>query len=323
MSESPLIWLPRHKDIILPTLKAKIRGFYRMRAVRADGSSRLLADWFPNLITNGGLDQFAAGSQFAVCAVGSGNTAPAVTNTQLVSLVGSTTTSAVISQTTQSSSPYMSAYEIQFQFAIGGATGNLSEVGIGASTTNLFSRALILNGGGSPTTITILSSEALYVDYTLQIFPPLTDVTGTVTLNGVVYNTTVRASNVTSPTFWCGPNVGLGLGNPNANYSTFVTDGTIGAITAGISGGTGNTGTFSITNGPYTNGSYSYAVSVSYALTAANYANGIQAWGLTMNGSSNGRGCFQIGFASGGSPPGIAKTASYTLVLNAQMSWTA
>jgi hypothetical protein len=294
-----------------------------MRAVRADGSQRLLADWFPNLITNGGLDQFAAGNEFSLCAVGSGNTAPAVTNTQLVSLVGTTTTSVVISQTTQSVSPYMSAYEVQFQFPIGGATGNLSEVGIGSSATALFSRALILNGVGSPTTITILSSEALYVDYTLQILPPLTDVTGTVTLNGVVYNTTVRASQVTNLSYWCNPAEGLGLGNPNANFSTFVSDGALGPITGGPTGGTGNTGTFTITNGPYVNGTYTYPMSVTYGLTAANYANGISIWGLTMNGSSNGRGAFQIGFASGTTPPGIAKTGSYTLVLNAQMSWTA
>ena len=321
MSESPLIWLPRHKEIYVPTGKSVLKGWYRLHVMREDGSERLDTGWFPNLITNGGLDQFAAGSGFSVCAVGSGNTTPAVTNTQLVALVGSTTTQAIISQTTNGSSPYGTTYEIQYQFAIGGATGNLSEVGIGSSTTSLFSRALILDGSGNPTTITILSSEALYVDYTFQVFPPLSDVTGTVVLNGVTYNTTVRAMLAGNNTYWNQPNVGLGLGNPNANYSTFVSDSNIGTITSNPTGGTGNAETFTITNGPYTNGTYAYPVSVTYGLTSANFASGVRSWGMIMNGSNNGRGAFQIGFLNGST--GIAKTGSYTLVLNAEMSWTA
>ena len=59
-------------------------------------------------------------------------------------------------------------------------------------------RALILDGGGSPTTLTILSDETLDVTYTIRVYPPTTDVTGSITLDGVSYGYTIRPCNVST-----------------------------------------------------------------------------------------------------------------------------
>ena len=36
-----------------------VEGWYKFEAVRPDGTKRLLADWFPNLITDAGLERMA------------------------------------------------------------------------------------------------------------------------------------------------------------------------------------------------------------------------------------------------------------------------
>ena len=151
-------------------LETKIGGLYKIEAVNAKtGKKRLLADWFPNLITNIGLDRIATNADFmSYCHVGTNSTTPTINDTALRTFVGSTNTITTSTYTVNSTSPYYASFIRVYRFNAGIAIGNLSEVGIGWSATGtgsvLFSRALILDSYGNPTTITFLSDE--YLDVT-------------------------------------------------------------------------------------------------------------------------------------------------------------
>jgi hypothetical protein len=305
---APDIWLPRHKDLILPDARVGIKGFYKLEAIRPDGSKRLLADWFPNIITNIGQDQWYTNSfPPATCAVGSGNTTPAITQTALTTLVASTTTNLGSSNAFQSSAPWFTTVTTTYQFGIGVAAGNLSEVGIGSSATALFSRALILDGTGNPTTITVLSSEALNVIYQLNVYPPQTDVTGNVTLNSISYAYTLRAANVTQQ------NWGMLGGETMAIAQPAIRSQGLQPITSVPSGTSAGADTF--TSPSYTSGTYANSYSGTWNINTGNFGGvGALVW---QNGNNGGtRGLYQVGFS-----PFIPKTSSYILVLNWNISW--
>src|SRR5690606_31940294 len=71
------IWVPRAK-IIEPRRELRVThglcGRFKLEAERPDGQRRLLADWFPNLITNAGLNRIGTSSGWlTACAVGTGS----------------------------------------------------------------------------------------------------------------------------------------------------------------------------------------------------------------------------------------------------------
>ena len=74
-------------------LNIEVQGFYLIEAVNKDtGEKRIAADWFPNLITDAGLNRMGSGQFLTTCMVGSGQTTPQFTDTSLVAQVASTTT---------------------------------------------------------------------------------------------------------------------------------------------------------------------------------------------------------------------------------------
>jgi len=184
-------------------LKSKLVGFYQIEVLKADGSVKTLTPWFPNLITNGGLDRCAVNTDYLnYCLVGTGNTAPAYTDTQLVTFVNSTG-SVTSNATAPTVSPYYASIIRTYTFGEGVAAGNLSEVGIGWSSANtsLFSRALIVDNVGIPITITVLSDEFLIVRYELRRYVPEIDTSSVITISSVSYTFTGRASSCTNATW--------------------------------------------------------------------------------------------------------------------------
>ena len=307
-----MIVIPKHRDIIVPVRHhTRVAGFYKLEAVDIRGRRRLLADWFPNLITtNGGNLLGSGGSYFSYCSVGSGNTAPTLADTQLQTLVATTGTINSTTYGAQSGSPYYGTTTLQYAFAIGAAAGNLSEVGVGSGATglSLFSRALILDGGGSPTTITVLSSEALYVTYQLNHYVPLTDVTGTVVIAGVSYAYTLRAANATTAN-WAIQNA-----DPPGILQATVYNGSLGTITGSPSGTSSNA--TSITNNSYSTGSFSLSGTATWGLTDGNLSGGVTAAAVQFGAIHNSRGEYQVSFS-----PDIPKDSSHVLTLTFSNSW--
>lgn len=316
-----MIILPARK-IIEPNrelvVASKIAGWYKLEATDVrTGRKRVAADWFPNLITDFGVNTLGTNAfttATTYCRVGSGSTAPNVADTALVSQIASTSTLQSSSPAAQSSSPYYSSYTQVKRFGTGVAAGNLTEVGMGSAATgaNLFSRALILDGGGSPTTITILPTETLDVTYQYRMYPPTSDVTGSIVIGGVTYNYTLRASNVTSPSYWV-PNT-----NPSSVFSSGCSsyNNVIGSITSSPSGAQGSFDSASVAG--YSNNSYQRDYMFGAGLNVSNISGGIRSCQFCSSilAASSAFGTYQIDFGAS-----IPKDATKTLSLVFRFSW--
>lgn len=125
--------------------------------------------WSNNLVLDAGLSQMLVGSWSTLCMVGSGNSTPVASQTQLDSIIASTPTVQVattggIQATTE---PYYHWARRTYRFGEGAAAGNLREVGIGWANNACWNRALIRDANGNPTTLTILSDE--YLDVVVEV----------------------------------------------------------------------------------------------------------------------------------------------------------
>lgn len=196
------------------SIHAQLAGRFKFEAFKPDangveipGTRRVAADWFDNLITDNGLDLLGAGGNYnstilVACRVGTGSTAPATTDTGLVSHLAATTTEQANSTGVQGTAPYFGWRRKTWRFALGAVVGNVAEVGIFNALTGgtMFSRALI-EAAGVPTTITILADEQLDVVYELRNYAQVGDTAwGPVTISGVDYSGVVRAAFVTDAT---------------------------------------------------------------------------------------------------------------------------
>ena len=274
-----MIIVPKYKDLILPLASPRVgfRGLFKLEAVRPDGRVRPLTDWFPNLVTDVGLNRIGSGSYLTACHVGTNNTTPTVFDTALAGYLAGTTTVQASSTGNTTVSPYYCWKRITYRFATGAAAGNIAEVGIATSASLsgsiLFSRALILDEFGVPTTVTVLPDEVLDVTYELRLYPPLTDVTGSFTISGSgVHNYTLRAAYVTSNVRW-GFYLGSTASMSHRERELTVRNGNIGAITSGPSGTSGDTG---LSNAAYGNNNLYRDATGSFGLNYGNLVGGIK-----------------------------------------------
>ena len=276
----------------------KVAGYFKIEATNAKtGAKRVLADWFPNLVTNGGLDRMATDHEYLLwCQVGSGSTEPANTNTSLVSKIGATKAYTSRISSVNGASPYYRSNIKVFRFSPGQATGNISEVGVGwLATDALFSRALVLDSYGNPTTITVLSDEYLDVTYEHRFYPHETDVTGSITFTGNIggtYDYTLRPARIGVYVGQQGTSYGetpvsmnnCGAGTAYTDVLNRAYDGSLGIITSTPSGSYVDITSAMIRNNTYTAGTYTITQNVAIPVAAGNLAGGgikslLFAWG--------------------------------------------
>lgn len=169
----------------------RLGGRFRLVTSKDAECKQVVEDtgFFDNLITNTGMNRIGEvavsypanlGNFGLLCGrfvVGSGTAEPQFTDTALQIPVAFASASSTLGS--ESSSYERGYFEItvQHQFGQGQAAGNLSEIGIQDTSAAgpLWSRALILDGQGSPTTITVLPSDFLTCYYTLRIMIPKED----------------------------------------------------------------------------------------------------------------------------------------------------
>lgn len=170
----------------LPHLKQELSGHYKL-IVKRDGVIRHETDWFDNLITNAGLN--ALGESVALaryCMVGTDNSTPSTANTvlggQVASKDGNAAPSIVRTTGVVTSSPRYGWERHSYTFPQGTVIGNIAEVGVGWTTTLVFSRSLV-----SPA-ISIGAIDELTVVYELRMYLPTSNVTGSVVIDSVTYN---------------------------------------------------------------------------------------------------------------------------------------
>lgn len=295
-------------------LSTEVCGFYKIEATSRTGVRRTLADWFPNLITDNGLNLLGTSATWLTwCQVGSGSASPAFGDTTLASRVAGTNTRSLDTSGSQSSAPYYTWRRVTYRFAEGVAAGNLAEVGVGPATSgNLFSRALILDPGGTPTTISVAADESLDVTYEFRYYPPVADHEFSLTIAGVTHAVVSRASGVTGNDIVTGWNIALnGTDAALAVNAGSVTafSGSIGEITGSPSGTGSNRST--IVNATYSAGSHHRDGTAVWALTAGNHVGGIGAIRVR-----HGIGTYQLGFT-----PNIMKNNTQVLSMTFRHSW--
>lgn len=332
-----MIIIPKFKDtsIEIPRSRFGVKGRYRIVATspRYKGE-RVLAE-FDNLILDGGLDRLGVDGVtdvFRYCRLGSGNTAPNVGQTTLTAQFAfvqgpndGAGYAAFVTNTYIPGPPPRMECRIQYRFPEGTATGTIAEVGVGWTTSGsgLFSRALIVDGGGSPTTLTILSDETLDVFYTVSLYPPTADVIGTgVVIGGTPYNYVARYSRISSTQYFdpfCLSRNAFSNTNLNAPVlcGIYPSTSVIGSITGEPSGLITQFDT--ITPQTYTNGSFNRTIEYVAGLTR-NPAGGVKCVNFmpSRNILSLTSGCnnFQMEFNNP-----IPKNGTTVLTLRANWAW--
>lgn len=314
MMNFPQILIPKTRDLILPNSHVGMQGWFRLMVRRAeDDSIKQDTGWFPNLITDIGLNRLGTNFVIDRCCIGTGTSTPNVADTSLQAFVASASgTAPDVSGITNEGAPnYVSSREFGYRFVAGQLNGNYSEVGMGWGNTTLWSRALIVDGVGSPTTITVLSNEYLDVFYSVRQVPDLADYTSTVVISGVSYSVTRRPSQVSSTGSggWRFTN-GVYTWSTNSGVTPAIAyTGSLGAVNY-VPGGSA-AGCETAAQNTYVNNSLEQTGSITFGLTYGNHAGGIKA--ITVNGSA----CsYQHEFT-----PNIPKDSTKQLILNGKVSW--
>ena len=267
---------------------------------------------FTNLILNSGLDRIAAGTFIAGCVLGSDSSTPVVTDTSITGILGSSTTLQAYGVGTANTStpPYWCSYYWTYRFIEGVATGNISQVAmayasVGAGTA-LFSLALVKDSGGTPITITKLADEVLDVTYTLQLFCPSADVTGTISISGVNYDYIARPADAA---YWAAHSPI----NSSASVLAYQASSTLGTQLTQPSGS--YIQNYSNTYSAYTAGTFYKDLAIYWDLNNGNVSGGIRC--IYIDAGSR----WQIQYSKTSDSSAIPKDATKRLTLNVRLSW--
>lgn len=298
----------------------EIRGHYILRKFR---NGHLICEReFENLITDYGLERIGTyGSNldnlYSYCRVGVGTATPSFTDVQLANEVGtpkfrSNPNDRDGSNTT--SEPYYAKSNMMFWFNAGQVVGNLTEVGVGGSAANtLFSRALILDSLGNPTSFPIAADEELQVVYSIIHYPPADDFTSSVDITGVgTLDVTVRPYNVTDVTVWGFPFPGISsdlFTARSASYVSLCSDSSLLAKTVGRSSFASKVDATSILALPYVAGTKKKTCRFTFSPAAGNITKQM----LIYEGSAC---AYQALFSAP-----LVKSATQTLILEESISW--
>lgn len=232
-----------------------IAGEVRCVVTKADGTVTADTGYQKNLILNQGLDFFGGdkGSSInASCAIGSGNSIPAVTQTKLDTFIALTSgegTTSDYSYVDKGDGLYRIWEQKKYRFT-NLDNVNISELGLvstGSTSENYYltTRALIKDSAGAPTSISVKKGETLDIYYKIHKVVDISDKSSVIdVLDGsggaIPYNVVIRPAQV-------GVNGKYSVGKPfgiDPGYSDiFLSSNDIKAVTnvidGNISGGKG------------------------------------------------------------------------------------
>lgn len=243
----------------------------------------------PNLVLNRGLDRLmqyvlttSSADTLRWIRLGSGTSAVDPTQVNLANQTCASSSSMGATYGNSGAEPYYSWVKYRIRFSVGVATGTHYEVGAGWEGTGntLFSRALITDVNGNPTSITVLADEYLDVTYEVRVyFPTESDWTGNITTpQGVSHSVTLRRAGIGGANL---SGEGVYPGNSNSHSLTWTGFGINGVTLSGNSigattswpnsGGVSQGGRFDVTITPvaYTDGTFYRDVDFTWALDKA------------------------------------------------------
>lgn len=315
------ILVPRHKEFQLESPKPGVKGYVKWELIRGGKVIRDSGGFHENLITDKGLNLASAMSFETltnVAAVGTGATAPAVTDTDLQSRLGTAVgSSGVVGSGLTAISPEYVYRQKQFRFLEGNANGNLTEFATFAdgSTNFIFSRQLLKDITGTPTVITKTSLDQLWITYEFRIYPPVADIVTTVVISGVTYDITIRTIgvNATGLNQWDSWII-AGPVNPFAIQS-----GESNALVGRNADYGGFTENAHLLDTAYVNGNFYKETQKTFDLGESNFATGIGTFAVWDGSSGNGvvHALFQVAFTT----TKIPKDATKKLILYFRRHW--
>jgi hypothetical protein len=326
------LWIYKNDECFMNKKNIKINqtsgmaGRIRLEVENANtGEITKQTDWFNNLILDSGLNMKGTGGVDRRCHVGSGSSTPSASDTSLDNFIASVDSGfAILDAGVQIEEfPYYGWSIRQYTFSTGAAEGNISEIGItrddfSSPSGPLFSRALVLDENGNPTTITILSNEILRVFYELRMYIPMADYINQIEIGGVTHTVTTRPANINLTTTsdrldsWGSRAIG--------NSSAAIVSGTSFSTRARVSetqdissytGNPGGTQRSSFDTDSYVDGSLERTGTPRWNIDTANFQNGI---GRVVFAS--GVGNYQTRF-----DPPIMKTQGDELTLDLKVTW--
>lgn len=203
------IWVPKVKILeaeLAPVKPVGVKGFYTIKKYKSGFKEPVqVVGPFSNLITNWGFERIGPGTcDSNAIYVGSGTAPASVSDVRLGTFVARQTLDQGSNSIERDPTGVEHWAQTSFtkRFPAGQATGTLTEVGFGNEGAltpvhdyALFSRALIVDSGGSPVAITVLPDEYLDVTYTLRVYPPLADNTSIINISGTSHTIVSRGLN--------------------------------------------------------------------------------------------------------------------------------
>lgn len=199
------------------------------------------------------------------------------------------------------------------------ANGNLAELGFFSATSSgvLMNRVLFRDSGGTPITISKTSSDRLRIGYELRCYPPTADVTGTLTLDSVDYDYTIRAMEVddvgTSSGYWLAVLGGTRWSTSTSNSFKFGASQSLGTRTGSYT--YDNAPPSSLSYATYVDGNKYRDLTVTANPSEANISGGIGGFAMSI-GSANNMHMWQCVFDTK-----IPKDNTKRLILNLRWSW--
>lgn len=187
-------------------METGVRGEYQISVLDSEGNQKQETEWFDNALLDAFFTGLAAGTAATSLTVGGGNarvhvgtgTTPVTfAQTQMANQTATLPYSAstpTAQNFTTNGTTWSFFIEYTFTFTPGAVTGNISEVGLAFGMRNgllpainvIHSRALVTDGQGNPTTITVTASDQLIVKYRLN-YSGLEEATTNVTISGTTY----------------------------------------------------------------------------------------------------------------------------------------
>lgn len=298
-----------------------IAGEVRCVVTKADGTVKTDTSYQKNLILNQGLDFLGGGKGSDIntyCAIGSGNSAPAITQTNLDAYITQSEgigTTSDYSYVDKGDNLYRMWEQKMYRFT-GLADVNISEVGLvstGTTSTNYYltTRALIKDSVGAPTSISVKTGETLDIYYKIHKVIDTRDKAFVINVldgNGgsVPYNVIVRPANVGKSIHNVSKPIGF-ISDIGANLNDIVSKENYPAS----SYMTNKTSLLS-----YLSGSYKGTLKINLALGDANTGiRNVNTWNSIFFLP------FQMRFGRVSDDAPIPKTANDTLTIPLEFSW--
>jgi hypothetical protein len=272
----------------------QVSGHIALQVLNASGDVVREIPEFRNLILNSGLDYLMATSaslqsMAANVKVGTGAGSPSASDTTLPGFLLGTAGTAYAGAFQTATAPYYYEATYTYLFALGAINATLTCIGAHSSSagSSVFAWSQIKDSGNNPTTLTVLGTEQLSVTYKFRVYAPVFTTSGNITVAGdATHAFTMFAHNFGSSGFGNASGTAyVAVDQIVANSWTSFTDPANIFSSLSITGQ--SVANLSMTQGSYTNGSFTRTLTGFMSTSSNVTGNAIKGIALQFSGGSS------------------------------------